>query len=292
MSSSRLALGTVQFGLPYGVANRAGQVGREEAAAIIEQAAAAGLDTLDTAVAYGESEKRLGEIGVGRWRVVSKLPEMPPAVADAAGWAREATEGSLGRLKIRRLRGLLLHRSSQLLGPRGEELYAALAELKTRGLVEKIGVSIYGPEELEALWPRFRFDLVQAPFNVFDRRLAASGWLEKLHQAGVEVHARSIFLQGLLLMDAAARPARFDRWRPRWERWHQWLKNEGQTPLQACLQFALSRPELDRVVVGVDSLAQFREIVRAADSKSVTAPTEQLMCEDRDLIDPSRWAAA
>lgn len=282
------ALGTVQFGLPYGIANRTGQVMRNEAAAILDYAWSMGLNTLDTAVAYGESEARLGEVGVGQWRVVSKLRAVPQSCKDLAGWVQESLTGSLERLRIPRLRGLLLHRSQQLLSSQGDALYRALVILKEQGKVERIGVSIYGPDELDAIWPRYKLDLVQAPFNILDRRLAISGWLTRLHQAGAEVHVRSVFLQGLLLMEAVKRPATFDRWQALWQQWHRWLDDQALSPLQACLGFALSQPEIDRVVVGVDSLKQLQEILAAIDT-SVVIPPKTLMSEDLDLINPSNW---
>jgi len=286
----RLALGTVQFGLPYGVANQGGQVSRNEAAAMLDRAWAAGIDTLDTAVAYGESEQRLGEMGVAKWRVVSKLPAaLQEPCEDVAGWAQRSVISSLERLKINRLHGLLVHRSQQLLGRQGAALQKALDALKSQSMVEKIGVSIYAPEELDMMWPNFQPDLVQAPFSVVDRRLLASGWLSRLYQTGVEVHVRSVFLQGLLLMDPARRPTTFDRWRGLWQRWEEWLLDQSLTPLQACLGFAGSMPEISRIVVGVDSLRQLNEILFASKHSNVLPPPE-LSCNDCDLVDPSRWA--
>ncbi len=286
---SRLALGTVQFGLPYGIANQGGQVGGEEAAAIVSRAWAMGFDTLDTAIAYGESERRLGDIGVGRWQVISKLPALPEPCADVVGWVETAVASSLERLRIPRLRGLLVHHSLQLLGPQGEALHRALVALKEEGRVEKVGVSIYNPAELDALPPHFHLDLVQAPFNVLDRRLATSGWLSRLHASGIEVHVRSVFLQGLLLMDPLKRPAAFDRWRPLWEIWHRWLDERALTPVQGCVGFALSRPEIARVIVGVDTVAHLQEIVAAAETPSVPVP-DALVTEDLYLLNPSNWA--
>ena len=286
---SRLALGTAQFGLPYGISNQGGQVGGEEAAAIVRRAWAMGLDTLDTAIAYGESEQRLGDIGVGRWQVVSKLPALPEFCTDVVGWVEGAVASSLERLRIPRLRGLLVHHSLQLFGPQGEALHRALVALKKEGRVEKVGVSIYDPAELDALLPRFHLDLVQAPFNVLDRRLATSGWLARLHGSGIEVHTRSVFLQGLLLMDPLKRPVAFDRWRPLWEIWHRWLDDRGLTPVQGCMGFALSRSEIARVIVGVDTVAHLREIVNAAQTPSVPVP-DALITEDLHLLNPSNWA--
>jgi aryl-alcohol dehydrogenase-like predicted oxidoreductase len=287
----KLALGTVQLGLPYGVANPSGQVSRDEACAILKQAWSSGIDTLDTAIAYGESEKRLGDFGVGEWRVVTKLPAVPEGCPDIAGWVRENVAGSLNRLKLKRLYGLLLHRSQQLLSPAGRTLYQALAALKDENKIEKIGVSIYDPEELDALCPGFDFDLVQAPFNVFDRRIATSGWLKRLHEAGAEVHVRSAFLQGLLLLTREVRPAAFGRWQPLWDRWDAWLADRSVTPLQACLGFVLSRPAIDRVVVGVDSVKQLREMLASVET-AAPMPPDDLMNNDSDLINPSRWNAS
>jgi aryl-alcohol dehydrogenase-like predicted oxidoreductase len=288
MPSLKLALGTAQFGLPYGVANRRGQVGSDEAAAILGRARDAGVDTLDTAIAYGDSERRLGHIGVGHWRVVTKLPAPSANDSDLARWAREATRGSLERLGIPRLYGLLLHKPRLLLGSQGEALQATLVSLKDEGLVEKIGVSVYGPEELDALWPHFRPDLVQGPLNVLDHRLRTSGWLQRMRDEGTEIHVRSVFLQGLLLMDAASRPPRFDRWEPIFERWHCWLTEAALSPVKACIGFALSHSEIARVVVGVDSLAQLDEVLGALHQPSLSLPPE-LVCNDLALLDPSRW---
>jgi aryl-alcohol dehydrogenase-like predicted oxidoreductase len=286
--SSRFALGTVQFGTSYGIANTHGQVSREETALILEHAWSVGIDTLDTAIGYGESEQRLGEAGVEQWQVISKLPEIPKVCTDVASWVQDLVMDSIGKLGVSRLRGLLLHRSQQLLEPQGEELYRALVEIREQGKVEKIGISIYSPDELDALWPNYSFDLVQAPFNILDRRLVTSGWLARLHQAGTEVHIRSVFLQGLLLMDVANRPEKFNRWQPLWDEWHSWLIDHELTPLQACLGFAQSQLEISRIVLGVDNLQHLKEIIATSNQDSFSFP-EKLECADIALINPAEW---
>ncbi|MFC4313402.1 aldo/keto reductase [Steroidobacter flavus] len=287
----KLALGTVQFGLAYGVANQQGQVRPEEAQQILRLASASGVDTLDTAVAYGNSEQCLGDIGVTGWRVVSKLPAVPDDCVDVTRWVRETLGASLRRLRTDRLYALLLHRPQQLLADRiGPALFAALRQLKAEGLVTKIGVSVYGPEELTELCGRFELDLVQAPFNIVDRRLLDSGWLSRLSRAGVEVHVRSVFLQGLLLMEAN-RPPRFDRWRDLWTRWHAWLADTRLTAVEACMRYALSHEDIAHVVVGVDSAAQLQQILAASRGTLPEIPAA-LACDDPDLINPSRWSTA
>lgn len=284
----KLAVGTAQFGLAYGVANQDGQVGMREMEAILRRAAAAGVDTLDTALAYGDSEQRLGNAGVRTWKVVSKLPGRPVGSGNLADWVSTCVRGSLSRLQIPRLYGLLLHRPEQLLEPEGASIYRALVGLKGEGLVQKIGVSIYDPAELSALCSAYEFDLVQAPFNLLDRRLIHSGWLSRLAASGVEVHARSVFLQGLLVMPGSRRPKKFDRWAPLLERYTRWLDETGLTPLQACLRDALSVSDISRVLVGVDSLAQLEANLEAADGAPPPIP-EWLATSDTDLLNPFRW---
>lgn len=285
---SQLALGTVQFGISYGIANEQGQVSLHEIQKILMIAKSAKMDTLDTAIAYGNSEKRLGEIGVSSWKIVSKLPEISPGVSEICDWIEQSVHGSLQRLNVSQLYGLLLHRPEQLLSTQGKSLYQSLRLMKDQGLVEKIGISIYNSTELDCLCDRFSFDLIQAPYNIVDRTLEKSGWLSKLKSSGVEVHVRSVFLQGLLLMNSLSRPAYFDRWKPLWQQWDQWLTETQLTPLQACLGFVLANPDIDRIIVGVDSLSQLQEILAAAIDKFPSSP-DNLCCDDPDLVNPSRW---
>ena len=285
----RLALGTVQFGLPYGVANKSGQVSRAEAKLMVRLALENGIDTLDTAMAYGESEKYLGEIGVENFKVVTKLPGMPNGCLDINNWIHEQVSSSLVRLGVGQVYGLLLHKSEDLLGPNGREIYRALDSLKEKGLVKKIGISIYSPNELEALKNDFSFDLVQAPFNLIDQRLLHSGWMKKLKDSGVEIHTRSVFLQGLLLMKEIDIPPKFSPWKHLWKKWHDWLTENNVSALQSSLAFALSFPEIERVVVGADNHNQLKEIINATNNL-LNADLPNLVSADENLINPANWS--
>jgi len=284
---SKLGLGTAQFGLHYGVANTVGMVPRHAAHAMLERAAQAGIDTLDTAVVYGESEACLGECNVAGWQVITKLPSLPAATVDIEAWVNHEVTSSLERLRVPKLSALLLHRPAELLGEKGSQLLRALQSLRQRSLVEAVGVSIYAPDELDRLWNVFTPDLVQAPLNVLDRRLIFSGWLERLRETGVRVHARSAFLQGVLLMPAQARPDYFQPWRKLLESWDAWCRAQGSSPLQVALGFVLAQQGVERVVVGVESLGQLEEILEA--STRPLLPLPDLYSDNLDLIDPSRW---
>jgi hypothetical protein len=285
---SRLALGTAQFGQSYGIANRDGQVARSAAKAMLQLASENGIDILDTAVAYGESEVCLGEVGTKGFNLVTKLPAVPDGCADVSGWVQEQFCASLSRLGVGAVYGLLLHRPEQLLGTNGKALYQTLQGLKETGQVQKMGVSVYAPSELELLTPRYHFDLIQAPFNLVDRRLCKTGWLQRLKDRGVEIHTRSAFLQGLLLMPQGAIPVKFASWSDLWSKWHGWLARHNVTAVQACLAFPLSFQEIDRVVVGADSVSQLGQIISAA-AGVVSDDLPDLHCDAENLINPARW---
>lgn len=287
-NNSRLALGTAQFGLSYGVANKSGKVSIEEASEILHIAADNGIHTLDTAIVYGESEEVLGKIGVKKWNIISKLPEIPQNCKNINSWVNNSVQDSLKRLKKESIYALLLHRPEQLFTEYGDDLFSSLKELKKQKVVKKIGISIYSPSELDFIYENYSFDLIQAPFNIIDQRLNTSGWLTRLKEEGTEIHVRSVFLQGLLLMNANERPEKFAHWQPLWKKWDCWLNENNLTPVQACLGFALSYPEIDRVVFGVDNARHLKEILKTVEENIPKIP-DYLMNEDIDLINPSRW---
>lgn len=286
---NRIALGTAQIGLEYGISNQQGQVDPHEAARMLAFARERGVDTIDTAPAYGGSELVLGEIGLSGLRIFSKLPGLPADTTDIEGWVRRSVEASLSRLRVERLTGLLMHRPADLLGCEGHRIYCSLEAMCTERLIEKIGYSIYDPNELDDLVSRFPASIVQAPFNVFDQRLLRSGWLQRLRAASIEVHTRSAFLQGLLLMEDAARPRKFDRWQREFGLWSEWRKRHRVTAVQAALSHSLRNSDIGRVVVGATSVAELREILTCRQDDDVSE-FEGIDVQDLDLIDPSRWS--
>ena len=288
----RLSLGTVQFGLDYGIANQNGKLSLGQASQVLSLARLNGLSDLDTAIAYGDAESQLGKIGVESFRVVTKLPplpvEFPADNADTVIWVRAQLSKSLRRLNCTRVYGLLLHRSADLLGPHGPALIQALEEIRTEGLVQKLGISIYAPSELNLVMPLARWELVQAPFNIVDRRLQTSGWLRRLKEQGVEVHTRSAFLQGLLLTTAEALPSKFLPWLTLWQKWQAWQLATDSSALGACLSFVHSFPEIDRVVVGVDGPSHLQGILDAL-LEPIPPCWPQIASDDDLIVNPSRW---
>jgi aryl-alcohol dehydrogenase-like predicted oxidoreductase len=285
---TKLSIGTVQFGLNYGVANNAGKVPFDEVQKILKEAKFNHIDTIDTAAAYGDSEDVLGKSGVQNLQLITKLSEIPSDVNDITTYIEDSFFNSLQRLKVKKVYGFLLHRPSQLSNKGGGEIYQTLLNLKEQGYIEKIGASIYQPEELDVIYKNYELDLIQSPFNIFDRRLIETDWLSRLNERGVEIHIRSVFLQGLLLMSSNQRPEKFKRWDNLWKKWDNWLKENNITPLEACIKYALAVPEISKVVIGVNSDSQLKEIIVAANGTSPEIPND-LFSNDTDLLNPANW---
>ncbi len=289
--SARLALGSVQFGLPYGITHAGGRVAEDEVGAILADAKAAGIDLLDTAAAYGDSEAVLGRRPEARsFAVITKtLPlrrsAIGPAEIDAV--AREF-DASLARLGRDHVEGLLVHDAGDLLAPGGAALWAMLEARLAAGQVRRLGVSVYDRAELDAVSARFPLALVQLPLNALDQRLDRDGTMARLAAAGIAVHVRSVFLQGLLLGDPTAAPPGPAAAAPFLRRWHAAVAAAGTTAEAAALAYAATRPGVERVVIGVHSRAHLAAAVTAFAARPVLE-WAALACDDPDVVDPRRW---
>ena len=290
----RIGLGTAQFGLDYGISNQSGQVAAAEARRILALAETAGVRLIDTAAAYGDAEARLG-----RWlakdhpfSIVTKLsrPASDANASPTADWVPAAFQRSLRRLRTAHVYGLLAHSPAGLLAPGGAELWRAMQTLRDAGAVDRIGASVYTSGEIDALLERYPLELVQVPLNVLDQRLVRGGQLARLKAAGIEVHARSVFLQGLLLMDPAGRCDRhFDPARGALGAFQAAARAAGRSPLQAAVAYVLSVDEVDAAIFGVTDATQFAEILSAA---APTLPRDwfaPFALDDERILDPSHW---
>ena len=286
---SKLALGTVQFGLNYGVSNRNGKTPPEEALRMIELARVNGIDTLDTAISYGETERFLGEIGVKDFKIITKLPPYSPDYGPVEAWATKQVEGSLCRLRVDCIHGLLLHRSQDITESHGFELVRSLQKLKRAGLAEKVGVSIYDPVELDNSEAYAVTDLISAPYSVVDRRVEQSGWLSRILNQGGETYVRSVFLQGLLLMSSPEVTALFPRWERKWKSWELGLQVRGISAQEACLSLPLRNPEICKVVVGTESSRQLEQLILISKKLLIEEDFKFMINNDEDLLNPSRW---
>ncbi len=291
----RLGLGTVQFGLDYGVSNQSGRPGEAEVAAILARAAEGQVGYIDTAPTYGNAEVLVGRHlpARHRLRIVTKTPPIAEERIEARHGILllESVATSLERLKVGALHGLLIHHAGDLAKPGWQYIVDALAETHARGWVARTGASIYDAGQLDLVESRFTPQLVQMPLNALDQRPIVSGALARLKAKNIEIHARSVFLQGLLLMEPKALPDFFLPIRNDIETLHRCWAEKGRSAIDGCLGFALQLPEIDAVIVGANRVTEFDEIVDVARHSAGITDCGVMPAINPVYLDPSCWPA-
>ena len=279
----KLALGTAQFGLDYGVTNHDGQVAIDEVKNILDYAKGKSIDTLDTASGYGNSEQVLGELGVNNYRIITKTTPLKNGVDGVI----KGFHQSLDNLNIGQVDGLLIHNIDDVKDKRFGDLFHKVNELKEEGLINKIGFSTYTPDQVDFLLENFDFDLIQVPFNVFDTRLIEGGQLQALKKKNIEIHARSVFLQGVLL-NFDNLPSYFLTWKKQLIEYQKMVENSGLSLLEYALNFSLNIQEIDKTLVGVYNLQQLQEIITAS-QKKIKTKLIPFSINDINLLNPVHW---
>ena len=244
-SHKKLGLGTVQFGLNYGIANNKGQTSVDEVGEILKTAVENNVNLIDTASAYGNAEEVLGQFELRSFKVVSKF--MPDEHLNLEILIRQ----SLEKLKIDKLYAYLAHRPLSLLE---NNSWHELNLLKEKGFVKKIGFSLNEPTELETLLERSCFpDIIQVPYNYFDHRFEEQ--MKVLKNKGCEIHTRSTFLQGLFFLNPEDLNSFFDEVKPTLKK----LQEEYGSMERLLLNYVLNKKFIDRVIIGVENNSQFLE---------------------------------
>ena len=286
---SRLAIGTAQYGMNYGLANKTGKISDFEMCRILNIAKENNILTIDTAKSYGNCEQKLGSQDVDEFMVMTKVSNLTQSKNNINTFVLEELKDSLEKLNLNNLDTLLLHRSFDLLDHKKNEVYEALLFCKEAGLIKKIGISADNVSDVEKIINIFDIDVVQFPLNIFNRELIDSGLLKVLKNKKIEVHARSIFLQGLLLMEKKDLNPYFNNWSTLFERWEDWNKTNHFTKLQACLKYVFGFKEIDKYIIGIDSLDHLQEIINTLNSKNFKKVPIALSSKEQALINPSKW---
>lgn len=274
---SKLVLGTVQFGLQYGV-NSAGRPSKEAVKSILTEAAKGGITTLDTSSAYGNSEEILGECttpGQG-FKIVSKYPKGETPVG-------EMFNASLKRLKVNQLYGYLLHHFEVY--KNNPKVWDDFVALKESGKVQKIGFSLYTPKELQFILDnKSPFDLIQVPFNIFDKKFLPL--MKELHEQGVEIHVRSTFLQGLFFKDRSALPEILQPMKKYLLQLDEFSKQSGLSISEIALNYNLQKPYIDGVLIGVDNVEQLQINLNSVKDTPIEIDID---VKEKDLLNPVNW---
>ena len=260
-ASMKLSIGTANFGLPYGQDHNFEKISTNEIKAILNLAKLHGMNSLDTAIAYGDGEKILGSIGVGDWKITSKVPSIPEKTKHIKALVISLIKESLMNLKVPFLETILVHHPSDFSHRGGKEIISGLVQSKNDGLVKKIGVSVYDTDELESSMVFFKPDVVQCPFSILDNRFNKNNYLAKLNQKRIEVQIRSIFLQGVLAAPVNFQPSIFKKWPIIWAHWQTWLMANNISPVEASTRFAINLANVSQVIVGINKADHLKQII-------------------------------
>lgn len=286
---SKLGLGSAQFALDQSQMTGRGRSPAAEAKEILEIAARAGLGVFDVAGRSGQAEGTLGEIlprpHPFKITISTVRPDRGPDLVETE------LRATLRRLRLERADTILVPSAADLCGPHGAALWERLNFLKDEGLARRIGVALYASDDPVGVARRFRPDVIQAPASLLDQRLLVSGALADIAEMGVEVHLRSIFLNGLLFLPPDRVPAQLKGAAGRISRARRMIAEGRSDPLQAALGFALSRKEAAAVLVGVTSAAELSAVIAAASSPPPDLDWDDMALDDPDALDSRHWAA-
>lgn len=297
----RLCLGTVQFGMNYGIQGAA-KPSQETVNDILDEAFLNDVTVLDTASAYGDAEDVLGcyfskrpEIAA-KIEVVSKLSGSVLNKHKQSKWSEtvvSCARESLERLHISKFRAYLFHDATLVFDKTAiKSLFAAVSE----GLADKVGVSVYTPEEAMKALEYDEIGAIQVPYNLFDRRLDRRGFFGAALDRGVEVYARSSLLQGLLMMEPDKLPERVRFAAGYLRRFHSICESFGVSPLRAAVSYAGNHMGIDYIVFGVDNKDQLEEYLsmreEAIPKKMVEALCEAFESVEEELVNPTLWKCA
>ena len=285
---NKIILGSANFDQTYGI--KKNFIKKSEIKKLFNLAIKNKIKTIDTSPLYNESEKIIGLLNKRRFKIISKIPKVPKNIRkkNIKKWIKNSATISLKNLKIKKFECLLIHNANSLLSKNGDEIYKSIKSMKTDELTNKIGVSIYDFNLLDKILKKFRFDLIQAPLNILDQRLVKTGWLKKLKKRKIEVHVRSVFLQGILLVRHNRFPKKLKKLNKYWVIWYNWLKKNKFKPLQICLSYVFNHRQLDGIILGCNSKNQLSQILKLKQMKSYFS-LPNLNIKNEKLIDPRKW---
>ena len=281
----KLILGTVQFGLNYGISNSNGVPNDAELKSILAKAKSSEINMLDTANAYGNAEERLGLWADDQFKIVTKFSNVT-----SEKQLEIQLENSLEKLNTAKIYGYLAHNADLLI--ENPKLWTFLQKAKANNKIQKVGYSLYHPEQLQQLLTLGCLpDLVQLPYSILDRKFETD--LTVLKELGVEIHVRSVFLQGLYFMRLEQLPSKLQSLKPALALLKTYCDREQVSVAQLALNFVVANPQIDKVVVGVETAEQLRTnldmIANWQPNEKLFSEVSTIEVQDKTLLNPANW---
>ena len=288
----KFIIGTAQFGTDYGITNFYGKTRISEIKKIIKEADRNNIYFYDTAPVYGNAEKILGRFSK-KINVITKLKNINEKRINLKNieLIKKNFYKSLKNLNLKKIYALLIHSTKDITKDNSELLVGLLKDLKKKGIVKKIGVSIYEKKDFDNTLKVFKPDLIQIPISIADQRLLYKNFIKKIKKMNIEIHARSIFLQGILISNKNKLPIKIKKkFNNYLVNFNKKLKKEKIAPIQACLNFVNSINEIDKIVLGINSLEHLKEILRNNKKEKINKNIfNTLKFKNSHIINPNNW---
>lgn len=294
MNISSMTLGTVQLGMNYGIANQAGKPSEEKSFAILSAALSNGINCLDTARGYGDSEEVIGRF-LRSWkgaspRLITKIPPLQGSSRkELERFAAQAMERSLEALGVAKVDSVMLHGAKDP-AIHGTACADIMKGLISRGYTDHVGVSVYTAQDIESMLSYDVFSLTQVPMSIFDQRLIAEGWIQKLQQRDYRVFVRSVFLQGLFFLDpdAITDPILLKHAEPKLRLLQRIAAQADMTVAQLAIAFIRDCPGVTSLVLGADTPQQVEHNIAYFDTPPLSQDImQQLRAEFREVDIPA-----
>ena len=281
----KLVIGTAQLGMNYGLFNSK-KINLKNFKKIEELVLKSKIKFIDTASSYGSSQNIIGNSKLKNLDIITKI-KMPKKNINIRSWLNKEILKLLKKLKIKKIYGVLVHDSKDLLGKYGKEYLNCLLEFKKKKIIKKVGVSIYSPNEIKKIWKFWKPDIVQFPFNPLDTRILDSGWIDIFKRFKIKTYARSIFLQGILVNNYI--PLKLNKkFKIPLFKFNNWCRLNKISNIEACLYFAKQFNKFDYLIIGFNSYIHLQEIIDVYKKKIVKIP-KIFGFNNLNLIDPRKW---
>ena len=288
MTINKICIGSANFGMEYGL-NKKSPLLKKDIKEIFEFLKKENTIYIDTAANYKNSEIIIGKYSTKKFKIITKIKKIPKGVNDLEKWLKNEIYTSCKKLRVNKIYGLLVHDTQDLKNKKkAKKIYKTFDILKKSKIIEKIGLSIYNPNELDLYLKNYNFEIVQAPLNIFDRRIINSGWLKKINEKGIEFFARSIFLQGLLIKDINKIDKFFSPYKKKFEKFEIWTQKLNISKVEACIRFVNSYREVDKVIVGINNKMHFFENYKFLKKDKLIVPNS-LEIKSGKILNPKLW---
>jgi len=284
MFKNKVVIGTANFNKDYGFKRK--KISKIELEKIFTYLKNKKINFFDTASSYGGAEKIIGQYKLSHNKVITKLPKVEKK--NINNFIKKRVKKTLSDTKEKKLYAILLHNASDLLSKKGIEIFKILKRFKTLKITSKIGVSSYDIKEVDKIIKKYKIDIIQIPLSILDQRICKKGWIRKIKNKNIEIHVRSIFLQGLLLEDLRKIDNKFKKWKKYFKKWDNFCSNNSISKEFGALKFVQSK-NIDKLVIGINSLSELKKNIQILSDKKKIKFTKSLNCEDEKLLNPFNW---